>query len=458
MTDAAVADPVTGVPSVIETKRRRVSWLAIAMLVLGVLVLGTVAVYALFGSLSLKGVGKAAEGNETVVLASQRKGGLRQFGGAVPPPAETKSVETAPPAPAPIPAPVAGKTFSAAPAAEARPVQPIEVITSGAQRQQGQAAGSRGADDGGSLFVTEPAKGAAPPCGQPQGEFGVSGVASAPASDLETTQRSLSTYRASLTNLVERLSQQQSGTGSGGSGAQVPVPTVAGATGAQGAQAAAGGLFGGQLQASNTARAAAGSLGDRSLVMPKGTTFTCALTTRVISATSGLVGCTVLRNVYSADGVTVLIDRGSHMDGEYRIVTVRPGVTRIPTIWTRVRTPEGVVADLDSPATGPLGESGIGGDVDNRWMARIGVALLVGFLDGAMRAAIADAANRGSSGSTTVISSTGQQVANLPERILESTINIAPLITAPQGAMVGVYVARDVDFSSVYSLRVKGTR
>ncbi len=37
--------------------------------------------------------------------------------------------------------------------------------------------------------------------------------------------------------------------------------------------------------------------------------------------------------------------------------------------------------------------------------------------------------------------------------MLDSTINIPPLIYQNQGGIVGIYVARDVDFSSVYELR-----
>ena len=51
-------------------------------------------------------------------------------------------------------------------------------------------------------------------------------------------------------------------------------------------------------------------LGNRSLTLPKGTAFTCALKTKVISATSGLVGCQVQRNVFSDDGRVLLIERG----------------------------------------------------------------------------------------------------------------------------------------------------
>jgi type IV secretion system protein VirB10 len=65
-------------------------------------------------------------------------------------------------------------------------------------------------------------------------------------------------------------------------------------------------------------------LGNRSLTLPKGTAFTCALKTKVISAVSGLVGCQVQRNVFSDDGRVLLIERGSHLDGEYRIASVGP--------------------------------------------------------------------------------------------------------------------------------------
>ena len=86
-----------------------------------------------------------------------------------------------------------------------------------------------------------------------------------------------------------------------------------------------------------------------------------------ISAASGLVGCQVQRDVYSDNGRVLLIERGSHLDGEYRIASVRPGTVRIPVLWTRIRTPHGVTVDVESPGTGQLGESGIDGHVDNRW-------------------------------------------------------------------------------------------
>ena len=209
-------------------------------------------------------------------------------------------------------------------------------------------------------------------------------------------------------------------------------------------------LFG-SMERSATPTVTAGLLGNRSLTMPKGVLFTCSLKTRVISATSGFVACQVQRNVFSDDGKVVLAERGSHLDGEYRVVQVRPGVTRIPVLWTRLRTPNGVTVDLDSPGTGALGESGIGGYVDNRWPERIGAAMLVSLINDAVKIVATD--SNPATGSTTVLlPSTTAAGSKLAEKVLEATINIPPLLYQNQGSVVGVYVARDVDFSKVYAL------
>ena len=54
---------------------------------------------------------------------------------------------------------------------------------------------------------------------------------------------------------------------------------------------------------------------------------------------------------------------------------------------------------------------------------------------------------------TIVLPSTTANSSKLAEKVLESTINIPPLIYQNQGGLVGVYVARDVDFTSVYELK-----
>lgn len=273
---------------------------------------------------------------------------------------------------------------------------------------------------------------------------------------IAATSRNLQGYQRQLQGLLDNLTKTAAlatgqATGQMPSGALLGGPPAAG-TPPVGTPAAGGGLFGGQLQGSATPKVAASMLGNRSLTLPKGTAFTCALKTKVISATSGLVGCQVQRNVYSDDGRVLLIERGSHLDGEYRIASVRPGTVRIPVLWTRIRTPLGVTVDIDSPGTGQLGESGIDGYVDNRWGERIGAAMLLSLIDDSVKLVIQNQASDRQA-DTIVLPSTTANTSKLAEKVLDSTINIPPLIYQNQGGIVGIYVARDVDFSSVYELK-----
>jgi type IV secretion system protein VirB10 len=281
------------------------------------------------------------------------------------------------------------------------------------------------------------------------------------ADPLAVTARNLQGYQHQLQSLLENLTTTTSAaTGQGANAiptsAMLGGPSTGSTAAAPGSASAIGGLFGGQLQGSVTPRVVASRSGDRSLTLPKGTAFTCALKTRVISATSGLVGCQVQRNVFSDDGRVLLIERGSHLDGEYRVASVRPGTVRIPVLWTRIRTPLGVTVDVDSPGTGQLGDSGIDGYVDNRWGERLGAALLLSLIDDSVKLVIqnhANEPNNNGQANTIVLPSTTANTSKLAEKVLDSTINIPPLIYQNQGGIVGIYVARDVDFSSVYELK-----
>ena len=281
-----------------------------------------------------------------------------------------------------------------------------------------------------------------------------------PNDPIAATSRNLQGYQRQLQGMLESLTKTAAlatgqATGTMPSGALLGGPPMAG-TPPVGSHAAGGGLFGGQLQGSATPKVAASMLGNRSLTLPKGTAFTCALKTKVISATSGLVGCQVQRNVFSDDGRVLLIERGSHLDGEYRIASVRPGTVRIPVLWTRIRTPLGVTVDIDSPGTAQLGESGIDGYVDNRWGERIGAAMLLSLIDDSVKLVIQNQASDRQA-DTIVLPSTTANTSKLAEKVLDSTINIPPLIYQNQGGIVGIYVARDVDFSSVYELKPTAT-
>ena len=269
-----------------------------------------------------------------------------------------------------------------------------------------------------------------------------------PRDPLDSTSRNLQAYQQQLQELLDKLTRSASLAANDSVPPAIPAPSGF-------AGPAPVGLLGGQLQRSATPKAMAAMLGKRSLTLPKGTSFTCALKTRVVTATSGMVGCMVQRHVYGDDGRVLLIERGSHLDGEYRVTSARPGMVRIPVLWTRVRTPHGVTVEIDSPATGQLGESGIDGHVDNRWGERIGAAMLLSLIDDSVKLIIQEQ-SKDRQGDTIVLPSTTANGSKLAEKVLDSTINIPPLVYQNQGGIVGIYVARDVDFSDVYELLPAG--
>lgn len=246
-----------------------------------------------------------------------------------------------------------------------------------------------------------------------------------------------------LTSAVERTSTATVGT-----------PAAAATVSASAGQGDSGGALSPLLGSTKTVRARANWLGDRNFILAKGTAFDCVLITKLVSTVSGIVTCTVPRNVYSDNGKVLLIERGSTVTGEYRSDQLQLGMERIFVLWDRIKTIDGVVITLDSPGTGPLGEGGVGGYVDNHWGERIGAAVLLSLVQDAVAYKTAqETATNGTS--VVMLPNTTQQSQTLAGKILDKTINIPPTLSRNQGDKVMVMVARDLDFSSVYALRAQ---
>ena len=355
---------------------------------------------------------------------------------ALPPPPLTSAASVAP---GPSVKAIAVPSIEADAAVQASPI-PVRGTVGGRPQKQAVPIGDESPFTTGSATTVPPSSAAEPPPGA-----GITGEAQA---NLRRYQGQLGGMLAQLQGLTDKAAggdRAAAGVATALAASMMPPNTTPGAP-----KPPIPAMFG-SMEHTGTQTVFAGVLGNRSLTMPKGVLFTCSLKTRIISATSGLVGCQVQRNVFSDDGKVVLVERGSHLDGEYRVVQVRPGLTRIPVLWTRLRTPNGVTVDLDSPATGALGESGIGGYVDNRWPERLGAALLVSLIGDAVKLVAIDS-SAAAGNATVLFPNTTAAGSNLAEKVLEATINIPPLLYQNQGSIVGVYVARDVDFSKVYAL------
>ncbi|UVT19659.1 MAG: type IV secretion system protein VirB10 [Nitrospira sp.] len=236
----------------------------------------------------------------------------------------------------------------------------------------------------------------------------------------------------------------------GASGPSIGVTSV-GLAAPPGPAASGAGPIGGLLTPSDTPKVQAGLLGDRNLILPKGRTIDCALTVRMINEVAGMASCVLNSDVYSDNGRVVLLERGSEAVGEYA-ATMAQGQRRLFLLWTRVKTPTGVVINLNSPAADALGTSGLVGIVDNHWWDRLGAAFLLSLVQDGIGLATAAQANTSGAQSLGIYQHSATTGNRMAELILQSTINIKPTLYKNQGDRGTIFVARDMDFSTVYEL------
>jgi type IV secretion system protein VirB10 len=183
----------------------------------------------------------------------------------------------------------------------------------------------------------------------------------------------------------------------------------------------------------------------RRLLLPKGSFIDCTLETAIDSTLPGMTTCITAIDTFGADGTVVLLERGTKLIGETR-GELHQGEARVFVVWTEARTPAGVVVQLDSPGTDPLGRSGLEGKVNRHFWQRFGAAALVSTIDGAVQSELQSSSRAG----TVVLDPTASE--DVLTEILRGTVNIPPTVRVRNGARIQVLVARDVDFGPVYEL------
>jgi type IV secretion system protein VirB10 len=181
---------------------------------------------------------------------------------------------------------------------------------------------------------------------------------------------------------------------------------------------------------------AASRIRNLDLMMLAGTMIPCGQRTLIVSTNPGQVSCIVSKDVYSANGAALLLERGSEVTGE-RLQPLQLGQEMLPVTWSRIATPRGVIIDIDSLATDTLGASGLPVYVDEHWRKRFGSAIMLSLISDLGQAAANAAADAGQ---------------DLASRALDKTINIPPTGYSLQGEAINIFVARDIDFGRVYEL------
>lgn len=204
-----------------------------------------------------------------------------------------------------------------------------------------------------------------------------------------------------------------------------------------------------KMQPLRLSPAYAGTLHNRDMLLTQGSMLDCQLETKIITDQPGMTSCFLTRDIYSTNRRVVLLDRGSKVVGQYQS-GIQQGQNRIFVLWTRVETPQGVIINLDSPGTGPLGEAGVGGWVDTHFWKRFGAAIMLSLIDD-----VGDfLSNKASEGEEDRITfeNTSENSQEMASTALEHTIDIPPTLYKNQGERLSIFVARDLDFSGVYGL------
>jgi len=248
----------------------------------------------------------------------------------------------------------------------------------------------------------------------------------------------------------------ESGGDSGAAASTVGAPVSPGgqtSSGSAGNSAPQRDALGDALRPTLVSGTSAGQLANRTFMMTQGNLLDCSLDVAISSSVPGMTKCTLTRSVFGDDRKVVLLERGTELTGQYQ-GGMQQGQKRLFILWVRAKTPSGVVITLSSPGTDSLGRSGVDGFVDTHFWERFGSGLLLSVIDDAFQIATARAQNGNSSGTTIVLpQNTTQTAKNAAAIAVENDVHIPPTLEKNQGEHVSIFVARDLDFRTVYALR-----
>ncbi len=183
----------------------------------------------------------------------------------------------------------------------------------------------------------------------------------------------------------------------------------------------------------------------------------CILIEEISSELEGKITCLVEENVYGAHGRFVLIPAGSKAIGYYAPLK-KVGDARLFSGWNRLITPDGinVIFSGDDKRESALmadamGRAGVGGDVNNKYFEKYGLAFMVA----SMNALAGSQIVTGDANQQIVIENYGREIGQLSNTILNENINIKPVVTVPAGSRVLISPLVDIWFQEPKGKEIK---
>jgi len=197
---------------------------------------------------------------------------------------------------------------------------------------------------------------------------------------------------------------------------------------------------------------------DPNLFIPEMTSIPCSLDRRFVSDLAGKLVCTVNSDIYSANGNVKLIEKGTAAYLMYKAGTFRHGQGAVFIMATKLRTRTAPFIDIpliDTQATGALGEAGATGWIDTHFSERFTGAMMLGVVPDVAQWA-SGAVNNNKDNQTDYTSNSRQAFAGIAQEAFSNSVNIPPTLYKNQGEIINLVVGQDLDFSSIYKLKMVG--
>jgi type IV secretory pathway VirB10-like protein len=189
---------------------------------------------------------------------------------------------------------------------------------------------------------------------------------------------------------------------------------------------------------------------DMSRVVTQDRIITAVLARTFDSRQSQQVVAQVDRNVYGATGRNILIPRGSTVIG-----TMAGTGERVAVVWTQIIRPDGGRFVFEGQGGDAMGQAGVGGRVNNRYMKRITAGFL-GTIIKATTALASKAAEQPNTGGSSVVSAGSANNGKILTDIVTADVNsilgpiiqqaqaVQPIITIPGGTRVTIIPTQDL--------------
>ena len=177
-------------------------------------------------------------------------------------------------------------------------------------------------------------------------------------------------------------------------------------------------------------------------VIPVTRNISAILINEINSEQGGKITAQVEHNIYGGHGRKVLIPAGTQAVG-YFTPLEKIGQERLTIIWIRLITPDGVnIHTGNAEMADAMGRTGITGYMDNKYLEKYGLPLLVTTI----QAAAAYAFPVKSQGQAVMVETYGSSMANMGQTVLDENMQIKPIVEIPSGSRINIAILKDIWF------------